>query len=116
MLELENGEVGRKSSLFSFFSNDSYSYICSEDHANIIASISNAKSLLFGVGLDLLSDVGFLSGRTTTAYNCINSAGKTEEHLLECVGHCVDGLAINNEHLVSLIVDVIAELVQLSLD
>ena len=111
VFELVDGEVRGQSCLLAFFANDADTDISSEDHADIVAAVADAESLLVGVELDLLSDVGFLRGGAAAADDSTDATSECEEHLLERLHHRLDGESVDDQDLVALVVDVVAELV-----
>lgn len=59
--ELRQAEVSCQACLLSFFADYAQTNVSLLDHCDVVASISNARYLFLGVGLDCLGDHGFLS-------------------------------------------------------
>jgi hypothetical protein len=66
MAELLDGEIGGKTCLTAFLSNNSNSDIRGLNHRNIIASITDATDSLFSVLANQFGNVCFLGWRTST--------------------------------------------------
>jgi hypothetical protein len=67
MFELQDRKVRTESSLFAFFANDTNADIGSQDHAHIVASVSDPEGFLLRIELDAVRDVGLLGWRASTA-------------------------------------------------
>ena len=116
MLELEDREVRTKGCLLAFFTNDTDSNISSENHANIIATVSYAESLFLSIELDTVSNEGLLSRRASAGDDRSYLTSQSKEHTFIVFSYSVDRLSVYNEHLISPVVDVVAKVVELSLD
>ncbi|KAI6763055.1 hypothetical protein HG530_009035 [Fusarium avenaceum] len=68
MTELLNGEIGRQTSLSTFFTNNTNTNIGSLDHRDIIATIANTADTLLGVFSNKLGHLRFLERQALAVY------------------------------------------------
>jgi hypothetical protein len=79
--ELPDCDICTASSLETFHTTNTYTYVCSLNHGYVVGAVSNGQKNCFQMTLDKLHHQRFLEGRNSTANYCLAHHSQIQEIL-----------------------------------